>query len=207
MSYPAKPDLVAVAERLRDRTAPLAPDDDAHGYAHAYLCGSLGAIFAEVAEVFDPEGDIPPLAPLLDPSLCPAWALPWLAQLVGIDLAPGMAEDDARAFIAEVAGFQRGTREAMQAAISLYLTGDKTVYFRERDGDPYVLEVVSLISETPDVAAALRALTALKPGGLVLNYRTVTGWDYQAMTAAGGKYSLLATTYLTYRKLSDKTPG
>jgi hypothetical protein len=86
------PILVAIAERLRDRTAPLAPDDDAHGYAHAYLCGSLGAIFAEVAEVFDPEGDTPPLAPLLDPTLCPAWALPWLAQMVGIVLPDGLSE-------------------------------------------------------------------------------------------------------------------
>jgi hypothetical protein len=207
MTYPAKPDLVSIAERLRDRTAPLAPDDDAHGYAHAYLCGSLGAIFAEVAEVFDPEGDTPPLAPLLDPVLCPAWALPWLAQMVGIVLPDGMSEADARSFISEVAGFKRGTRQAMQAAVSVYLTGDKTVYFRERDGSPYTLEVVTLASETPDAAAALRALVALKPGGIVLNYRTVAGWDYQAMTAAGGTYLVLKSTYTSYRKLSDKTPG
>jgi hypothetical protein len=206
MTYPAKPDLVSIAERLRDRTAPLAPDDDAHGYAHAYLCGSLGAIFAEVAEVFDPEGDTPPLAPLLDPTLCPAWALPWLAQMVGIVLPDGLSEADARTVISEVAGFKRGTRQAMEAAAKLYLTGDRTVYFRERDPSgadpPYTLEVVTFATETPDSAAVLRALVAAKPGGIVLNYRMTTGWDYQQMTTEGGAYSTLPAKFSSYRKMS-----
>lgn len=206
--YPDQPALAPTGERLRDRTAPLAPNDAAHGYAHAYLCGALGAIFREVAEIFDPEDDdVPPMAPLLDPVLCPAWALPWLAQLVGITLPAGMTEAEARTFITEVAGFKRGTRQAMEAAAAQYLTGDKTVYFRERDGSPYILEVVTLTTETADQAAVLRALTALKPGGIVLNYRTVIGWDYQEMTAAGGTYAVLKTTYTSYRKLTDHTPG
>ena len=154
MSYPDKPELAPTGERLRDRTAPLAPHDDRYGYAHAYLCGSLGAIFDEVAEVFDPEGDIPPMAPLLDPELCPDWALPWLAQFVGIVLPAGIPPDDARALIHSVYGFRRGTPAAMRAAAALYLTGTKTVNFRERDPDspdpPYTLEVVTLEDELPE---------------------------------------------------------
>lgn len=206
MTYPAKPELAPTGERLRDRTAPLAPHDDRYGYAHAYLCGSLGAIFDEVAEVFDPEGDVPPMAPLLDPELCPDWALPWLAQFVGITLPAGMPPDEAREVIGAVYGFRRGTRQAMEAAAALYLTGEKTVHFRERDPDspdpPYTLEVVTLDEETPDPAAVERALIALKPGGLVLKYRGVVGWDYQEMTGEGGTYLALKSKFATYYTLT-----
>jgi hypothetical protein len=206
MPYPNEPDLASIGDRLRERTAPLAPHDDQYGYAHAYLCGSLGAIFREVAEVFDPEGDLPPMAPLLDPALCPDWALPWLAQFVGIKLPVGIGPEDARTTIHSVAGFKRGTRAALRAAAGLFLTGSKTVYFRERDPSaldpPYTLEVVTLTDETPDPAAVLRALLAQKPGGIVLNFRTVVGWDYQEMTAAGGTYLVQSATFTTYYKLN-----
>jgi hypothetical protein len=99
----------------------------------------------------------------------------------------------------------------MQAAVSLYLTGDKTVYFRERDpAAPIRLTRLRSSRSRPrrrTLRQSLRALVARKPGGIVLNYRTVAGWDYQAMTAAGGTYLVLKSTYTSYRKLSDKTPG
>lgn len=197
--------------RLRERTQPLAPDDASYGYAHAHLCEALGVMLKQVGEVFDPEGDVPPLAPILDVELCPDWALPWLAQLVGVVLPPGVPADDARTLIADVAGFERGTPASLEAAAGLFLTGSKTVYFRERDptgaDPPYTLEVVTLTSETPDPAAVLRALLAQKPGGIVLNYRNVAGWDYQAMTTEGGKYSALATRFTSYRRMSNNERG
>jgi hypothetical protein len=194
-------------ERLVERTEPMAVDDEKYGWAHAILAGAMGEILAQVGEIADPPDPYPPLAPLLSAELCPPWALPWLAQFVGVTIPPGFNEDQARETISAVAGFSRGTVAALRAAAGLYLTGDKTVYFRERDGSPYRLEVVTLTSETPNPALVLSALLAQKPGGLVLNYRQVVGWDYQAMTAAGGTYAILKTTYSTYRKLSEKTPG
>jgi hypothetical protein len=206
-----EPQHTPLGARLRERTQPLAPDDAAYGYAHAYLCEALGRMLEQVQEVFDPEGDVPPFAPVLDVELCPDWALPWLAQLVGVVLPVDASPDDARVLISDVAGFSRGTPAALEAAAGLYLTGDKTVYFRERDptgaDPPYTLEVVTVTSETPDPAAVLRALLAQKPGGIVLNYRTVAGWDYQAMTTEGGLYSALAARFTSYRRMSNNERG
>jgi hypothetical protein len=207
MSYPDEPTLTAIAERLRERTQPLAPNDDEYGYAHAYLCGAMGAAFVEVAEVFDPEDDLPPIAPLLDPDLCPTWALPWLAQLVGVAIPAGVTPEDARTLIRDVSGFQRGTPAALRAAAGLFLTGNKSVQFRERDGssaDPaYTLEVVTLTGETPDPAKVLAALMAQKPGGIVLNYRTVEGQDWQALAESGKTWRSARTTYATWRDLRE----
>jgi hypothetical protein len=205
------PTHTPLGARLRERTQPLAPDDASYGYAHAHLCEALGRMLEQVAEVFDPEGDVPPLAPILDVELCPGWALPWLAQLVGVVLPYGVGDDEARTYIRDVAGFERGTPASLRAAAGLFLTGDKTVYFRERDptgaDPPYTLEVVTVASETPDPAAVLRALLAQKPGGIVLNYRTVAGWDYQQMTTEGGLYSALATRFTSYRRMSNNERG
>jgi hypothetical protein len=209
MSAPVLSDL---GERLRERTAPLAPSDERYGWVHAHLCEALARMLQQVADVWDPPDPLPPGAPLMDPELAPDWALPWVAQLVGVQLPAGASPDQGRALIAGVSGFKRGTPAALRAVAAMYLTGDKTVYFRERDPSgganyAYTLEVVTLTSETPDPAAVLAALKTQKPGGLVLSYRTTAGWDYQAMTGAGGTYLTLKTTYSTYRNLSYKQPG
>jgi hypothetical protein len=202
MSYPDEPTLAPIAERLRERTQPLAPNDEEYGYAHAYLC--------EVGEVFDPDGDIPPMAPLLDPDLCPDWALGWLAQMVGVALPAGVSPADARTIIRKVSGFQRGTRAALAAAAGLYLTGGKTVYFRERDqtaaDPPYSLQIVTLVSETPDPAATLAAILRQKPGGIVLDYHTIVGWDYLQMSASYATYAALPPKFATYSDLRDNHP-
>lgn len=202
-----EPEPTNMGARLRERTQPIAPDDAAHGWAHAYLCEALGRMLEQVADVFDPEGDVPPLAPILDPDLCPAWALPWLAQLVGVQLPAGVSESAARTLIKDVSGFKRGTPDALRAAAGMFLTGSQTVYFRERDGgDAYRLEVVTRTGETPDPAAVLAALMAQKPGGIVLGYRTIETWDYQEMSRRGGTYSQQSAAYASYRDLALDHP-
>jgi hypothetical protein len=208
MTYPREPDLVPTGDRLRERTQPLAPDDARYGFAHAYLCQALGVAFQQAQEVADPEGDVPPLAPILDPGLAPDWALPWVAQLVGVRLPANIGPDEARVLITEARGFKRGTRESIYAAASYWLTGDKTMYFRERDaGDPYALEVVTLDSETPDPEAVRDALIAQKPAGLILRYRQVTGWDYEELTLTGDTYAVVATDFATYATLTANEPS
>ena len=196
-----------LGERLRERTQPLAPNDELYGYAHAYLCEGIGRMLAQVAEVCDPEGDLPPLAPLLDIDLCPDWALPWLAQWVGVRLPSGVSESEARALIRSVAGFSRGTPVAIEAALASVLTGTKTVFFRERDGSPYRLEVVTLTGETPDPAATLAVLKTQIPGGIVLSYRTVESWDWQQVVATIATWADVTTTYTTWRNFVERTPG
>ena len=202
------PNHTPLGERLEDRTDPLAPTDHDHGYAHAHLSEALSRGLIQLQQVFDPEDGTPPFTPLLDPQTCPAWGLPWLAQLVGASIPQTATEDQARQIITGLASHRRGTTSMLEAAAGLYLTGNKTVYFRERDGgDPYRLEVVTLDSETADPDAVRAALQAQKPGGIVLVYREVAGWDYQAMTAAGGTYAQLSAAFSSYANLAHNEPG
>ena len=204
------PELTPWGERLRERTEPLAPDDAERGYVHAHLAGAMAEALKRVAEIYDPEDGLPG-SPLLDVDRCPDWALPWLAQLVGVTIPPDMSPELARAGIRDVAGWKRGTPNALRAAAGAYLTGDKTVFFRERDptgaDPPYTLEVVTLDDETPDPAAVEAALRRQKPAGIVLFYRVVTGWDYQELAAAGpDPYSALDDAYPTYLELREGPP-
>jgi hypothetical protein len=200
------PALSEMGERLQERTEPLAPEDGEHGWAHLLLCEAMGGMAERVTDVFDPPDPMEPGAPLLSIDWCPDWALPWLAQLVGVKLPDSLDPEDQRVMIRDVAGWSRGTSGAMRAAAGFYLTGSKTVYFRERNGSPYRIEVVTRTGETPDPAAVLASLLRQKPAGLALTYRTVEGWDYEEMTFEGGTYLQQKAAYLTYRALQYKEP-
>jgi Phage tail protein (Tail_P2_I) len=206
------PELTPWGERLRERTEPLAPDDEAHGHAHAQLAGALATALERVAQIYDPD-DGPPGSPLVDVDRCPDWALPWLAQLIGVTLPADADPDTARILIGDVAGWRRGTPAALRAAAGLHLTGGKTVLFRERDPDaadpPYTLEVVTLDSQTPDPVAVQAELDRQKPAGIVLDYHVIAGWDYQEMTGRylelGGDYATLEADYADYGDLTTNT--
>jgi len=205
----APPDHTVIGARLTERTNQMAPDDPQYGWAHAHLCEALGQPLLQFQEAFDPV-DADPFETLLDPARCPPWALPWLAQLVGLRLPTSITVDQQRAFINALASHNRGTPSALAAAAGLYLTGNRTVMFRERDptgtDPPYTLEVVTRDSETPDPAKVQAALMAQKPGGIVLFYRTVQMWDYEEMTLEGAQeswtYASLPSMFATYRELA-----
>lgn len=204
------PTLSQWGQRLYDRTRPLSqyPDSEPeNGYAHAILAEAFIATVLRAYEIADPADPVPPLAPLLDPDLCPPWALPWLAMLVGAQLPEGMPEEPARALIRDVPGWRRGSAAALIAAVQQTLTGDRAVWLRERqDGDPWALGIATLTAETPDPAATLAAAIAAKPAGLVLTATTVASWDYKALAddaaARAETYAQTATHYADYIALS-----
>ena len=198
-----------VGLQLQEATQPLAPDDEEYGDAHAILCETLARPFQQLAYLVDPEDefDVPPWAPLFALHLCPAYALPWLAQLVGVRIPPSYTDEELYLLINEVAGFKLGTAESLRAAAGAFLEDDKTVYFRERDGDPYILDVVTLDSETPDPNKVLAALLSVKPAGIKLTYRQVSGWDWQQVVTEVATWSALRTEYATWRDVLYKEPS
>jgi hypothetical protein len=200
------------ALRLQERTQPLQPDDEQYGWVHGILCEALARPYEQVAELIDPPEPYPPWGPLFDINVCPTWALPWLAQAVGIRLPAGMDDATARVLIVSSAGHKAGTVDAIKAAIQATLVSARPpapaqVYFREREGSAYRLEVVTLNSETPDPALTLSAIIAAKPGGIKLTYRNADGWDYQAMTTQGGTYAEQSAMYATYADLRENRPS
>jgi len=203
----AAPIYTYLGARLADRTAPLqSPEVDVqYGYVHGHLSEGMMHMYEDVALLVDPEDDIP-WVPLFDIDKCPDFALPWLAQVVGVRLPSSITGDEAREYIKALSFEEVGKPSAIRAAVGIYLTGNKTVYFRERDaGDAYALEVVTVVSETPDPEAVARALEASVPAGIIIRYRSVVGWDYEQMTIEGGPYSALPTKFANYRALSENT--
>jgi hypothetical protein len=160
------------------------------------------------------DGDDPGWSALLDVDRCPAEALPWLGQLVGVTLVPQQASETtaqfearARQRIKDTDGWQRGTPAAIMGAIKAHLTGTQTVFLRERDGSAYRLTVVTFDDETPDTDAALSALIEQKPAGIVLTFLVVPHWVYEIVRLSYVTYDDILATFPTYRALLDDTPG
>lgn len=198
------PPYSRLGERLRERTQPLAPDDQHYDYAHAKLCEGMMLPFAQLAELVDPPDPYVPWEPLFNVNICPDWALPWLGQIFGVRVVASLPPDDQRQMIKELGAFARGSPDAIRAAARFGLTGSKTVLLRERDdGDAYLLEVVTLVDETPDPALVVRLVLSQKPGGIKLNTHAIVGWDYQQMTLTyvGKFYKDLPKDYPTYAVL------
>jgi hypothetical protein len=201
-----EPEYTPFGLRLAERCEPMQPEkvDAQHDYAFGNLCEAMMHCYIQIQELVDPEEEgLVPWETLFDVDLCPYWALPWLAQVVGVQLLPGLSEDAARQYIKDLSFEQTGKPETIRKVVQTQLVGTKTVYFRERDtGDAYRLEIVTLTNETPDLSALDRAIKASVPAGILVNDRTVVGWDYQQMTAEGGTYADQNTAFDNYFKMS-----
>jgi hypothetical protein len=199
------PELASFAALLYDALAPLATLDGQADWHLAHYCGAHGAMFQPVADVARDTPAGPGWSAVLDLDRCPDAWLPWLAQFVGVTVVAGSTPAEMRTRIASTDGFNRGTPEAIRAAAQATLTGNQTVTFRERDSSaadpPYTLEVLTLTGETPDPAATRAAIVAQKPGGILLNYRTVAGQDWQAVQAK--TWRAVKTTTASWRTLRD----
>jgi Phage tail protein (Tail_P2_I) len=195
-----------IGQQITDATEQLAPDDEKYGDAHGILCEGLSRPFEQLAELVDPVEPYPPWGPLFDVTVCPEWALPWLAQLVGVRIPPGFTTADLRYLIGSVAGFKIGTADALRAAIEPFLNGTKTVYFRERNGDPYILDVVTLTGETPDPALVMAAMMAVKPAAIKITYRQVVGWDWEQVPIEVATWGDLVSEYATWYDAQIKDP-
>src|SRR5262245_30747792 len=206
------PDLSPMGERLRERTEPLQPPsvDANFQYAHANLCEALMLPLKQVAEIVDPQpiGNLGyyPWEPLFDVDVCPEWALPWLAQVVGVRLPATITGDAARQYIKDMSFEKIGRPSAIITAITPLLTGSKTVTMRERyQGDAYVLEIVTYTAQTPDPDAVLEAIESQVPAAIKVIYNVLDGWEYQTMTEEDGAYSTLPTKFASYGDLTSNT--
>lgn len=171
---------------------------------------AISTMFAPVEEmVRDGQGN-PPWSILFSIDNTPRSAYAWLAQWVGVTLdQKSVSEtDDAyyarqRNKIREVSGQGRGTLGAMTAAAQQYLTGNKTVMFRERDPDAYSIIVITLDAETPNPDAVNLALISQKPAGIIMDYHTLTGNDYQLVKDADTNYAGAKARWITYQGMVE----
>lgn len=145
------PALGPVAQRVYDEITPVAYDDAAHEYFLAHMvkawCQSM-----EFLESYVRDTDTGPgYSTIMDPDLAPVPFLDFLSMMVGSRPVIGESEAQKRARIKGMTGLRRGSPQAIYAAASRLLTGNKTVIFNERPGgNAWQLEVYTLASETPE---------------------------------------------------------
>lgn len=151
---------------------------------------------------------------LVDVDRCPVEALPWLGQFVGVKVDTSLTEADQRQQIHDLANLRRGTIGALTSAPAPYLTGSKTVIFRERYDtantlvdSPGHLTVITYTSETPDSAKVLAALLAQKPAGLILHYNVNAGQDFQQLKDNYATFQDVKDAYPTFEGVKSDEPG
>lgn len=145
--------------------------------------GDLETLVDRVAYFPPDEGGVPgDTSDLTDPATADLGWLVWLGQLVGVD-AEALDVSVRRAAVAGAsAGWRAGTRKAIASAAASVLTGTRYVAVESHyGGDPWVIEVRTRVSETPDASAVIPAIVAAraKPAGVELVHT-----QYEATWAA-----------------------
>lgn len=170
-------DIATVAPLVREAYYGLGPwaraDEDVWE-----LLQFVQALFGQLVEIDDLVRDTDEhvgWGRLLDVDAAPEWALPWLAQFVGVTPIKGLDAASQRLRIKEAAGFHRGSVNAIKAAAGQYLTGTRRVELYERDGSPWRFRIRTYESETPNAQAVRDAVAALKPAGLIFIHEVQRG--------------------------------
>lgn len=210
----ARPAVGTLAEEVYERLEPVTHEEEQLDWPLLALLGALLDRAQEVADLARESDDGPGWSSIVDPDRAPAAWLPWLAQLVGVEIPPtgtpeasGLDEAAQRLRIKETDGQNRGTVAAIKGAARQYLTGDRTAYLTERHGSAYALAVATLEAETPSPLLVEAALLEQKPAGLVLVYDVIpAGGDYDALSSTHTDYADVTATYVDYHEiLTDPT--
>jgi hypothetical protein len=174
----SRPTVSPVAERVYTALAPFTEQDEAYGWPLLRFCDALTVTAADV-ETFAADTDTAPgWSVLLDPTVAPARALPYLGQMVGVVVPAAADEATARAMVLARAGWGRGTPFSVLATVRLHLTGSKTASLTERDGSAYRVTVTVYALEVPDVDAVTAAFNAALPAGIVGTVEVLSGWTF-----------------------------
>lgn len=205
-----KPEVSDAALEVYEALDPaFTAPDEAHDWTTLNFCaalttGNIDLIF----EIVTDRDSGPGWQILLDPELCPAVALPFLAQFVGARLTPAMSEAEQRAAIGNPEGFGRGTPAAIVAVAKRRLTGTKTVLLVEfYTGLAYRMKLVTLESETPDPDATLAdILLEQKPIGIRLFFNTSPDWDWAELVIEQPTWKTTAEEFATWGAVVTHTP-
>lgn len=191
--------LDSFAERIYEQVEPLTYDEENQDHALEHFVGALGSMFQTVEEYASdgPNGE-PGWSIILDLNRAPVEALPWLGQFVGVTIQQDVSIELQRQQIHAVSGFQRGTPRSLMAAAQQYLTGDKQVILRERNGSAYQLTIVTKSSQTPNPARVEAAIRTQKPAGIALTYNVISGQDFQTLIENHALMSNVFTYYADF---------
>lgn len=186
------------AERAYATLFPYTAPDESLGWPLLIYLGAIGdVLFQEMDDLGrTPNG----WGDVMNVNTCPVQALPWLGQLVGVQVDTNLSEANQRAQVKAAAGWQRGTPASIIAAVQRYLTGAKYVLLQERfGGNAYALNIVTHTAETPaDLTAMKNALLEVVPAGMIVTFANYLGQTYADLKAHFATYAAVTAAYATY---------
>lgn len=203
-----RPTVGETAENLYSALGALTAGDEENGWHLLMFVDALTSVMTEKIHMLaaDRNGK-PGWSVVFDPDECPSYALPYLGQFVGVALEPSLTEAEQRTKITLPEGWQRGTKAALVAAVQRQLTGTRRVLLRERYPDnAYQLSVRTMVDETPDTDAVLRAILTQKPIGIVLNYEAITGQAWDDLLASSTDWDDVESTYADWDDVRSTVP-
>ncbi len=155
-------------------------------------CEAIGVMFDPVLELVEEEGSdgeagyVPAWGKLLNPELCPAEALPYLAQFVGVEIPAGTSESEARALLKGEAGLERGTLASIEGACARILGAGVSFAIEERtnaNGEEDAYHFLVLVPPGKGSSGLVEAINAVKPAGVFFTVVEVEGaWLDGALT-------------------------
>lgn len=185
-------------EIYNDSFLPIAdPYDTTYGNSLRVYIGGLGIMLQPVEDIVrDPDR-------LLDPDDTPASWLPWLGQFVDVVIRPSLGFDEAivRETIKNPPRARRGSVPAILDEVSKLLTGTKTIVYYERGvgGDAWHGSIATRTSETPDPAAVVAIVAAIKPAGELINVTTYAGGDWATLAATHATWTEVVSDRATWQ--------
>jgi hypothetical protein len=160
----------------------------------AYLI-AIGAMWQPIDDIIEDvgvDGDPdyrPGYGVLYDIDACPTADLPYLGQIVGVEVPTGADDPTSRQVIRAEAGRSRGTVAAIESAAKRWLAGSQNVVLLERqdiNGTPDAYELVIHVQddEVIDADALRAAIEAVKPAGIQINnvVNVNNGWQIDQAT-------------------------
>jgi Phage tail protein (Tail_P2_I) len=204
-----RPVVSVTAERLYAAMGPFQTGDDSAGWPLLYLCDAITQPGAEIEGYAADTDTQVGWQQMLDPTLCPARALPFLAQWVGAIVPVGSSDATARAIVQHNPGFARGTPAAIIAAAQLWLTGAQQVLLTERyGGDAYAVQMIVYTPQVIDFTALTAAVKAAMPAGFLLTLTELPGWTIAQLQSEHPGYTwvTIGANWATMTALSIQAP-
>ena len=198
----ARPGATTTTELAYESIAPLTGQDELYDWPLLRYLDGLMRQLDEVEQLTRDTDTHVGWGAALDLDDAPPYAIPWLAQFVGVEVPLSLDVESQRIRISEAAGWRRGTPAAIRGAMRQHLTGSRTTQIFERyQDDPYHLRVRTFVTETPDPERVEEAVRALKPAGIILTYDVSDGQTYDDVAMTYGTYDSVMADHDTYNDI------
>lgn len=148
---------------------------------------------------------------LLDPDECPAYALPWPAQMVGVRLTPGMTEEQQRNEIREPTGWKRSWIESIKigtrATLKPVAEEELRVIVHPRTPEPGRHYIRTLLVQTPEPDRTEWLLEhKLTPAWERIDYASIDATTFDDIAAGWKTFAALAAAFPTFKDLAEVLP-